>query len=113
MSWSFAAGIRGKPAPQVSVLYLNDGQNLFDGATSYIKGEDWGVDETAERLIELGEIEPVIVVGIYNTGEHRVDECTPRLTQIRAWRQRSAIRTVHRPGIEAIVDRPIEPNMAR
>lgn len=59
------------------VLYLNDGQNLFDGATSYVKGEDWGVDETAEILIEAGEVEPLIIVGIYNTGEHRVDDYTP------------------------------------
>ena len=59
------------------VLYLNDGQNLFDGATAFVKGEDWGVDETVESLIESGEVEPLIIVGIYNTGEHRVDDYTP------------------------------------
>ena len=65
------------PKLKFPVLYLNDGQNLFDGATSYIKGEDWGVDETVEQLIEAGEIEPLIIVGIYNTGESRVDDYTP------------------------------------
>jgi enterochelin esterase-like enzyme len=58
------------------VLYLHDGQNVFDRATSYA-GVEWGVDETAERLIEAGEIEPLIIVGIHNTGDHRVDEYTP------------------------------------
>src|SRR3954454_7088373 len=33
-----------------SVLYLQDGQNVFDAATSF-GGVEWGVDETAERLI--------------------------------------------------------------
>ncbi|MEP6618319.1 MAG: alpha/beta hydrolase-fold protein [bacterium] len=57
------------------VLYLHDGQNLFDRATSF--GEEWQVDETAQSLIACGEIDPLIVVGIYNTGDNRVDEYTP------------------------------------
>ena len=57
------------------VLYLHDGQNLFDRATSI--GEEWEVDETAQSLIEAGVIEPLIIVGIYNTGAHRIDEYTP------------------------------------
>jgi predicted alpha/beta superfamily hydrolase len=57
------------------VLYLQDGQNVFDRATSF--GEEWRVDESAEALITAGAIEPLIVVAIYNTGEHRVDEYTP------------------------------------
>ena len=62
-------------ADRYPVLYLHDGQNVFDRATSF--GEEWHVDESAEKLIAAGEIEPLIVVGIYNTGEHRVDEYTP------------------------------------
>jgi predicted alpha/beta superfamily hydrolase len=58
------------------VLYLHDGQNLFDGATSFIKGQEWRIDETAEALIRAGQIEPLIIVGIYNTKE-RIDEYTP------------------------------------
>jgi predicted alpha/beta superfamily hydrolase len=60
-----------------SVLYLNDGQNLFDGATSFIPGQEWRVDETVQTLIAAGQIEPLIVVGIYNTGKDRVNEYTP------------------------------------
>ena len=60
-----------------SVLYLNDGQNLFDGATAFIPGQEWRVDETAQSLIAAGQIEPLIVVGIYNTGKDRISEYTP------------------------------------
>lgn len=66
-----------EPERRFPVLYLNDGQNLFDGATSYVVGQEWGVDETAEELIGALQIEPLIIIGIYNTGEHRVDEYTP------------------------------------
>lgn len=59
------------------VLYLHDGQNLFDGATSFIKGSEWQVDETAQALIKSKAVAPVIIVGIYNTGSNRVDEYTP------------------------------------
>jgi enterochelin esterase-like enzyme len=58
------------------VFYLQDGQNLFDPATAF-GGQDWGADITADDLICRGEIEPVILVGIYNTGVRRVSEYTP------------------------------------
>ena len=60
------------------VLYLQDGQNLFDGATAFVKGQEWRVDETAQRLIETGAIEPLIIVGVYNTSG-RTDEYTPNI----------------------------------
>jgi predicted alpha/beta superfamily hydrolase len=60
-----------------SVLYFHDGQNLFDGATSYIPGQEWRLDEAAQSLIAAGKIEPLIIVGVYNTGKDRVDEYTP------------------------------------
>jgi predicted alpha/beta superfamily hydrolase len=58
------------------VLYLHDGQNLFDGATSFIAGKEWRVDETAQALIASGKIKPLIIVGVYNTSA-RIDEYTP------------------------------------
>jgi predicted alpha/beta superfamily hydrolase len=60
-----------------SVLYMHDGQNLFDPETSFIRGQHWRMGETADALIESGAIEPLIIVGIYNTGERRIDEYTP------------------------------------
>ena len=60
-----------------SVLYFHDGQNLFDGATSFIPGQEWRLDEAAQSLIAGGKIEPLIIVGVYNTGKDRIDEYTP------------------------------------
>jgi predicted alpha/beta superfamily hydrolase len=60
-----------------SVLYMHDGQNLFEPGTAFTKGEHWRVGETATGLIETGAIEPLIIVGIYNTGEARIEEYTP------------------------------------
>jgi predicted alpha/beta superfamily hydrolase len=68
-------GYKARAARRYPVLYLQDGQNVFDKATSF--AEEWHVDETAQSLIEAGQIEPLIVVAIYNTGKHRVDEYTP------------------------------------
>jgi predicted alpha/beta superfamily hydrolase len=59
------------------VFYMHDGQNLFDGATSFIPGKEWRVDETAQALIASGKIEPLIIVGVYNAGAQRIDEYTP------------------------------------
>jgi len=70
-------GYDEEDARRYPVLYLHDGQNLFDGATSFIRGQDWRVGQTAQALIAAGEVEPLIIVGIYNTGEQRVEEYTP------------------------------------
>lgn len=59
------------------VLYMHDGQNLFEPDTAFNKGECWRVGETAAGLIGDGLIEPLIIVGIYNTGDARIDEYTP------------------------------------
>jgi predicted alpha/beta superfamily hydrolase len=58
------------------VLYLNDGQNLFESSTSFT-GVEWQVDEAADRLIREGAILPVIIVGIDNAGKARVREYMP------------------------------------
>jgi len=59
------------------VLYLHDGQNLFDPSTSFIPGMDWNVGQTADQFINVGTVEPLIIVGIYNTGKARIREYTP------------------------------------
>ena len=58
------------------VLYMHDGQNLFDAATAFC-GNEWGLDEVAEEMIGARQIEPIIIVGIYNTGQRRIAEYTP------------------------------------
>ncbi|GJM43318.1 MAG: hypothetical protein DHS20C21_01600 [Gemmatimonadota bacterium] len=57
------------------VLYMLDGQNLFDEATSF--AGEWGVDETCDREIAAGRLRPIIVVGIDNGGFDRMTEYTP------------------------------------
>ncbi len=59
------------------VLYMHDGQNLFEPDKAFVKGEHWRVGETITELVEAGTIEPLIVVGIYNTGLQRINEYTP------------------------------------
>ncbi len=65
-----------EPARAYPVLYLHDGQNLFDGRTSFVKDRTWQVREQADAAIEAGEIEPLLIVGIYNTGDRRIAEYT-------------------------------------
>ena len=56
------------------VLYLHDGQNVFDAATSF--AGEWGVDETLDSLHAAGD-PGVIVVAVDNGGTHRMDEYQP------------------------------------
>jgi enterochelin esterase-like enzyme len=70
-------GYGEEPERMYPVLYLHDGQNLFDGRTSFIKGRTWQVREHADAAIEAGEVEPLVIVGIYNTGDRRITEYTP------------------------------------
>jgi predicted alpha/beta superfamily hydrolase len=69
-------GYRRLSRRRYPVLYLHDGQNVFDAATSFA-GVEWGMDETAGRLIKENLIEPLIIVAVANMGEERVDEYTP------------------------------------
>ena len=70
-------GYHELPLRRFPVLYLHDGQNLFDGATSFIPGMDWHVGQTADYCIQSGLVEPLIIVGIYNAGKQRLGEYTP------------------------------------
>lgn len=58
------------------VLYMQDGQNLFDASTSFFSGQEWHMDETAQALISSGDVEPLIIVGIYSLTEGRIDDYT-------------------------------------
>lgn len=56
------------------VMYLQDGQNLFDDATSY--AGEWQIDETLNKIFEKTG-KSIIVVGIDNGGEKRIEELSP------------------------------------
>jgi enterochelin esterase-like enzyme len=70
-------GYDEQPLRRFPILYLHDGQNLFDSATSFIPGVDWHVGQTADLCIQEGRVEPLIIVGIYNAGKQRLGEYTP------------------------------------
>jgi len=80
--WVYLPPMYGKePERRFPVLYMHDGQNVFDGATAFIAGKEWEADEAAERLIEEGRIEPLIIVAIDNGGRARADEYLPTAHQ--------------------------------
>jgi len=61
--------------PRHAVLYMHDGQNLFDPETGYGSME-WKIDETLDRLIAENKVRPTIVVAIWNTPK-RLREYVP------------------------------------
>jgi predicted alpha/beta superfamily hydrolase len=71
-----------EPNRRFPVLYLHDGQAVFDAAMA---GAEWQVDEAAQRMIERGEIAPFIMVAVDNT-QRRFDEYTPTRTRMPAER---------------------------
>jgi enterochelin esterase-like enzyme len=68
------AGDAGRAYP---LLILQDGQNLFDPETSFIRGQTWRVAETADEAIGAGDVAPVVIAGVANGGEKRLAEYTP------------------------------------
>lgn len=69
-------GYRRFSRTRYPVLYLQDGQNVFDAATAFSHVE-WAVDETAQRLIRQNLMEPLIIVAIANLGDDRIHEYAP------------------------------------
>jgi predicted alpha/beta superfamily hydrolase len=65
------------PHRRFPVFYLHDGQNLIDPRLSFLPGHTWHAHTTADRLTAAGLIEPIILVGIANTGTRRMAEYTP------------------------------------
>jgi predicted alpha/beta superfamily hydrolase len=59
------------------VLYMLDGQNLFDACLSDVSRHEWQVDETVYQLIAEGRLPPMIVVGIDHAGKDRAHEYLP------------------------------------
>jgi len=70
----YASGERRYP-----VLYMHDGQNLFDASSSF--AGEWEVDESLDTLVREGRLDGLIVIGVDHAGEGRLDEYSP-------WRDR-------------------------
>lgn len=58
------------PNKRYAVLYMHDGQSIFDGATSFSK-KGWHVDAALGKLLQKGRVKDTIVVAVWNTGQSR------------------------------------------
>jgi len=65
-------GYKSDTAKYYPVLYMHDGQNIIDPKTASFQ-IDWQLDENADTLIRNGLIEPIIIVGIYNTTDRKFE----------------------------------------
>ncbi len=65
------------PAQRYPVLYMHDGQNLYDAGTTW-NGQAWEMDATAGKLIKDGEMPPFIIVGIHSDPAKRVSQLMPQ-----------------------------------
>jgi len=97
-------GYRRGPRRSYPVLYLHDGQNVFDAATSF-GGVEWNADESAQGLIKRRLIEPLIIVAVANLGDARIHEYAPtpgRVYPNKSVRSRGRLRRYGRFLIEEL-----------
>lgn len=66
-----------KASKRYAVLYMHDGQMLFDARTTWNQ-QAWNVQDTVQRLISEGRIPDTLVVGIWNNGKFRHSEYFPQ-----------------------------------
>ena len=59
------------------VLYMQDGQNIFDAHRAFIPGQHWRMQEAADAAIGNRAASPMIIVAVDNAGVARIDEYTP------------------------------------
>ena len=64
------------PDSAYAVLYMHDGQNLFDAATTW-NHQSWEMDRTACELLAAYEVRPFIIVGVHSDPERRVSQLAP------------------------------------
>jgi len=74
------------------VVYFHDGQNIFDPKTAFL-GNAWHAGERAAELIRARAIVPPIMVGIPNTGHHRVHEYAPTSAEVASWDDGTKLRS--------------------
>ena len=71
------AGYDEREDRRYPVLYMQDGQNLFDAERAYVPGNHWRLQEAADHAIGERTASPMILVGIDHAGPGRIDEYTP------------------------------------
>ncbi len=71
------AGYDERTDTRYPVLYMQDGQNLFDPNRAYIPGNHWRLQDAADAAIGERTARPMIIVGVDHAGPGRADEYTP------------------------------------
>ena len=71
------AGYDERQEQRYPVLYMHDGQNLFEPDRSFIPGQYWQLAEAANDAIGARTAAAMIIVGVDNAGAARIDEYTP------------------------------------
>jgi len=71
------AGYDERDERRYPVLYMHDGQNLFDAQRAYVPGQHWRLQEAADAAIGERAASPMIIVGMDHAGPARIDEYTP------------------------------------
>lgn len=97
------------PLKKYDVLYMHDGQMLFDSSMTW-NGQEWGVDEIVSALLEQKKIRPLIVVGIWNGGAARHAEYCPQKPMnnlIPSWRD-SVLTYARRKDSSIIFRAPLQ-----
>jgi predicted alpha/beta superfamily hydrolase len=92
------------PSRRFPVLYMHDGQNLFDPQTSFL-GVDWGIDEAMRGLTTAGRARAAIVVGIWNTPQRSQEYMPQRPLERVSWSRRGQGQGGRAAGKEPLSDR--------
>lgn len=85
------------------VIYMHDGQNLFEPSVAFA-GVDWGIDEALARLIAQGVTAGAIVVGVWNVAERRREYMPQKPLAIPSVREAARLYTGE-PDFDAWSDR--------
>jgi enterochelin esterase-like enzyme len=99
------------PSKKYAVLYMHDGQMLFDSTQTWNK-QAWDVDDVAARLISTGKIKDLIIVGIWNGGQTRHQDYFPQkpFEQMSSIDQDTVVAQLQRAGRTKEVFRPRSDN---
>ncbi len=99
-----------RPSEKYSVLYMHDGQMLFDSTITWNK-QEWKVDEVLGKMILNKDIKPLIVVGIWNNGSKRRAEYLPEdPIEILSDGERQFLLGKDRQGILPLFEHPVQSN---
>jgi predicted alpha/beta superfamily hydrolase len=98
---------QAKKGDSLAVLYMQDGQMLFDARVSWNK-QEWRVDEHLDSLIGIGAIPPVMVVAIWNGGPDRHRDYFPQKPLLTLpEKEREEVMKATRPDLQPLFNGPV------